>query len=233
MTQRLILEQVQSGALSALDAYARIAARDAPAPPPQAQEVGTPTAALPASAIAIIGMSGRFPGAPGLDEFWRLLAEGRSAITEVPARRWNAEELYHADSSVRGRSYARRGGFVDGIDEFDARFFRINPREALFLDPQQRVFMQECWRAFEHAGYSDRELAGSRCGVFVGCKSADYQLRLASQDTASFDATDSHLFGGNDVSMLPARIAYFLDLRGPALPINTACSSSLVALHIA
>ncbi|NVB40696.1 SDR family NAD(P)-dependent oxidoreductase [Pseudenhygromyxa sp. WMMC2535] len=249
-TQRQILEQVQAGQLSYIEAYERLSqvplsprsAREArgsgraPAPEQPAPEQPSPRASAPAldsSRVAVIGISGRFPGAPDLDALWTMLREGRSAITEVPAQRWNHAEIYDPEAKQRGRTYARRGGFVADIDRFDARFFRLSPREARFLDPQQRVFLQECWRAIEDAGYAADALAGSRTGIFVGCKGADYQLRLQSQDLSALDVTDSHLFGGNDISMLPARAAYFLDLRGPAIPINTACSSSMVALHLA
>ncbi len=183
--------------------------------------------------VAVIGMSGRFPGAADLKQFWRNLLAGRCDIGDVPASRWGMETIYDPRGGSRHKSYCKSGAFVEGIEHFDPRFFRMTPRQALFLDPQQRAFLEECWKAFEDAGYSDRDLDGARCGVFAGCKAADYQMRLFTLDPSEMDDTDGHLLGGNDISMLPARISYFLNLRGPSLPINTACSSSMVALHLA
>ncbi|AGP33713.1 SDR family NAD(P)-dependent oxidoreductase [Sorangium cellulosum] len=179
--------------------------------------------------IAIIGMSGRFPGARNLREFWANLVEGRVSIGEVPASRWDAEALYDPDPKSRGKSVSKWGGFIDDADVFDPRFFRITPRDAVYMDPQQRLFLEESWKTFEDAGYSDRDLDGARCGVFVGCKIADYLIRLQGLG----DQVEGHAMSGNDISMLPARLSYFLNLRGPSLPINTACSSSMVALHLA
>ncbi|WP_437483072.1 SDR family NAD(P)-dependent oxidoreductase [Sorangium sp. So ce1014] len=179
--------------------------------------------------IAIIGMSGRFPGARNLREFWANLVEGRVSIGEVPASRWDAGALYDPDPKSRGKSVSKWGGFIDDADAFDPRFFRITPRDAVYMDPQQRLFLEESWKTFEDAGYSDRDLDGARCGVFVGCKIADYLIRLQGLG----DRVEGHAMSGNDISMLPARLSYFLNLRGPSLPINTACSSSMVALHLA
>jgi acyl transferase domain-containing protein/thioesterase domain-containing protein/aryl carrier-like protein len=171
--------------------------------------------------IAVIGMSGRFPGAASVDELWENLAAGRVASGPVPPGRWPDSEA----------SRQVRGGFVDGIEQFDARFFRISAREAAMMDPQQRLFLEESWKAFEDAGLSMADLDGARCGVFAGCKAADYLLRVLHRNQG--EQADGHLFGGNDVSMLPARVSYFFNLRGPSLPVNTACSSSMVALHLA
>lgn len=177
--------------------------------------------------IAIIGMSGRFPGADTVDEFWSNLAAGRSAISEVPASRWNADAYYDPNSDSAGKSNSKWGGFLSDIDRFDPQFFKILPREAEWMDPQQRLFLQEAWRALEDAGYPDRALNGRKCGVFVGCKEGDYQRLFTPEQTNPYHAV------GNTNSILAARISYCLNLKGPSLAVDTACSSSLVAVYLA
>jgi acyl transferase domain-containing protein/NADPH:quinone reductase-like Zn-dependent oxidoreductase/acyl carrier protein/SAM-dependent methyltransferase len=180
-------------------------------------------------AIAIVGMSGRFPSAANLDAFWRNLAEGRDCIGEVPASRWGLDSFYDPDPRAPRRSYSKWGGFLDNIDLFDSLFFNIAPREAEHMDPQQRLLLQEAWRAFEDAGYSPEALDGIRCGVFVGCGQGDYQMRFVE----SADLSESYAFLGNSNAILAGRISYFLNLKGPSLTVDTACSSSLTAAHLA
>jgi acyl transferase domain-containing protein/NAD(P)-dependent dehydrogenase (short-subunit alcohol dehydrogenase family)/acyl carrier protein len=179
--------------------------------------------------IAVIGLAGRYPGAPDVRQFWRNLAAGAASIQTVPPERWDADAIYHPESREGYTSVSKWGGFIDGIDRFDSLFFNISPREAELMDPQQRLFLQEAWRALEDAGYHEQNLDGRKCGVFVGCKSGDYQtlLDIGRESEAAF------IFVGNNESILAARIAYLLNLRGPALAIDTACSSSLVAIHLA
>ncbi len=175
--------------------------------------------------VAIIGMSGRFPGAENIDVFWNNLCEGRNSIREIPPSRWASN--YYSPEKAPGKSYSKWCGLLEDIDKFDPLFFNISPREAEQMDPQQRLFLQESWRAIEDAGYNPESLSGSKCGVFVGNSGGDYG-DLSSTDT--FLLT-SHYFTGMSASILAGRISYFLDLRGPSLTIDTACSSSLVALH--
>jgi len=182
-----------------------------------------PTSDAESFDIAVIGMSGQFPQAPDIATFWANLTAGRDCITETPSQRWDIRQ--HPDPVVR--TY-RWGGFLDSADQFDPLFFNISPLEARYMDPQQRLFLQEAWRAFEDAGYAPTALAEQRCGVFVGCSGGDYSQRApASGDNASL------LFTGNIASILAGRVAYFLNLRGPSVAIDTACSSSLVALDAA
>jgi acyl transferase domain-containing protein/enoyl-CoA hydratase/carnithine racemase/acyl carrier protein len=181
------------------------------------------TAGAPQS-IAVIGMAGQFPQARTLDQFWRNIADGRNCITEVAAARWNVDAYYQPGEPVPGKTNSCWLGALDDYDRFDPLFFNISPGEAESMDPQQRLFLEACWHGIEHAGYNPRALAGSKCGVFVGCGSGDYQLqsrelRLSAQG-----------FVGGAPSILAARISYFLNLQGPCLAIDTACSSSLVAL---
>ncbi|MFG2635901.1 SDR family NAD(P)-dependent oxidoreductase [Streptomyces sp. NPDC048362] len=185
--------------------------------------------------IAVIGMSGRFPGAEDLDAFWENLKSGRSEITEVPAERWDPDRWYHPDRSVTDRTDSKWAALISGVDEFDPAFFRLSPLEAEAMEPQQRLFLQEAWKALEDAGYgsgaTDRPTErGSRdCGVFVGCGTGDYDELL----TAAGQSDTSHAFLGSAPSVLAARISYFLDLTGPTLAVDTACSSSLTAVHLA
>lgn len=166
--------------------------------------------------VAIVGMSGRFPGARDTDAFWDLLASGRDAVSKVD--RWDLASL---------GSVCLDGGLLDGVDEFDPLFFGISGAEAVYMEPQQRLFLQEAWRALEDAGHAGESLDRDRCGIYVGCAAGDY-LDL----TGPSDYPGQALWG-NMNSLVPSRIAYYLDLHGPALAVDTACSSSLVSLYLA
>ena len=181
--------------------------------------------------IAVIGIGCRFPGgADGPDTFWQLLRDGRDAIGEVPPERWDREAWFDADPDAPGRMSVRHGGFLDGVDGFDAAFFGISPREAQTMDPQQRLVLEVAWEALEHAGLAPDRLAGSATGVFLGICNSDHFQRVLDHGT---DRIDAYLASGNAHSVASGRLSYFLHLQGPALSIDTACSSSLVALHVA
>lgn len=182
-----------------------------------------------AEPVAIIGMGCRFPGAGGLDAYWRLLADGIDAITEVPPSRWAADAYYDPDPAAPGKMNTRWGGFVRGIDRFDAGFFGISPREVEQMDPQQRLLLEVTWEALEEAGVRPDRLAGSSTGVFVGIFMDDYR-RLQLADPTGIG---SYAGTGSTFSIAANRISYQLDLRGPSLAVDTACSSSLVAIHLA
>ncbi|WP_186320041.1 type I polyketide synthase [Paenibacillus sp. Y412MC10] len=171
--------------------------------------------------IAIIGMSGRFAGSADVNELWEHLSRGEEMIGTSP--RWDLSDHYPP-----GATFCEAGGFVDGIDQFDPFFFNINGLEATYMDPQQRVFLEECWKALEDSGYAGTRVQGSQCGVYVGCLggSGDYSSLAGSE-------SPPQAFWGMAGSVVPARIAYYLDLKGPAIAIDTACSSSLVAVHLA
>ncbi|HYI84884.1 MAG TPA: beta-ketoacyl synthase N-terminal-like domain-containing protein, partial [Acetobacteraceae bacterium] len=184
-------------------------------------------AAVDPDAVAVIGMAGRFPGAPDLDTFWRNLRDGVDSITEVPPDRFSLQGIYDPQPGKPGRSYCKHGGFLEGVDRFDPRFFGITSAEAEVMDPQQRLFLETAWHALEDAGLPDRALDGAACAVFVGCSHGDYaQMAGTARLSAQFGM-------GNVGSILAARIAYHLNLRGPAVAVDTACSSSLVAVHLA
>jgi polyketide synthase PksN len=179
--------------------------------------------------IAIIGISGCFPGAKNVGEFWGNLAAGKCSITEIPKERWDFSEYYDPDPKKLDKTNSKWGGFLEDIDKFDPMFFNISGKEAELSDPQQRKFLEEGWKALEDAGYATGAVNNTKCGIFVGvCGSSDYLSKMQEEGIAY----EAQAFWGNEGSILPARISYFLNLKGPSVAVNTACSSSLVAIHL-
>ncbi|MFV6051854.1 SDR family NAD(P)-dependent oxidoreductase, partial [Streptomyces sp. NPDC056297] len=179
--------------------------------------------------IAVVSMACRLPG--GVDtpeDFWELLAGGRDAIGTFPER-WDALDVYDPDPDAVGKSCIREGGFIDGVERFDAGFFGISPREAVSMDPQQRLVLEASWEALERAGIRPDALAESRTGVYLGTMGSDY----SSQQGRGLEELDGYVGTGNASSVVSGRVAYALGLQGPAITIDTACSSSLVAMHLA
>ncbi|MEV4517421.1 beta-ketoacyl synthase N-terminal-like domain-containing protein, partial [Dactylosporangium sp. NPDC049525] len=156
--------------------------------------------------IAVIGMSGRFPGARDVDELWDLLAGGKDAVRPTDPDR------------IPGPWWA---GWAPGAYEFDPEFFAISPAEAELMDPRQRLLLQESWRALEDAGYGDDQVTAGKIGMFVGVERGDYHLETGGGGMLLSDHE----------GVLAARLAYFLNLDGPNMAINTACSSGLVSTH--
>ncbi|BBB92541.1 MAG TPA: non-ribosomal peptide synthetase [Methylomusa anaerophila] len=177
--------------------------------------------------VAIVGMSGLFPMAKNLNEFWESLAGGKDCITEVPNDRWDWREYYGDPEKEANKTKVKWGGFIEGVDEFDPLFFGISPREAEVMDPQQRLMMTYIWKAIEDAGYSAQSLSGTQTAIFVGTTSSTYSLLLAKANIN----IEGYSFTGLVPSVGPNRMSYFLNVHGPSEPIETACSSSLVAIH--
>ncbi|WP_373361919.1 beta-ketoacyl synthase N-terminal-like domain-containing protein (plasmid) [Ralstonia solanacearum] len=171
--------------------------------------------------VAIVGFSGRFPGADNPQAFWQLLVEGRSAIRAFPY--WDLPGI--AERRHLRETFACPGGFIQDPTAFDADFFKISAREAEAMDPQHRLVLEQTWAAFEDAGICPRSLRGSDTGVYIGVSSADYSGLLARAAAGAHDAT------GNAHSIIANRISYLFDFHGPSAPVDTACSSSLVAVH--
>jgi acyl transferase domain-containing protein len=183
----------------------------------------------PASGFAIVGYAARFPGAADADEFWQVLAEGRDAISEVPADRWDVDEFFDPDPDTPGKVATRRAGFVDDVTGFDAPFFGMSTREARMLDPQHRLLLETAWRAVEHSGTAPTALADTSTGVFVGLATHDY-LGMASGEL-TFPEIEAYMAIGTSNAAAAGRISFRLGLQGPAVAVDTACSSSLVAIH--
>ena len=211
-----------------------------PAPRPRTAVYAPPAA--DALDIAIIGLSGRYPGADTLDAFWQMLQNGRDGISEVPAERWDWRAYYTPDRSRMGRHHSKWGGFITDADKFDPLFFNISPREAEFMDPQERLFLEHAWAALEDAGYCRDELnrssgrgqnappeaGGPRVGVYAGVMFAEYQFIGVEASQRG----ENRVTGGSH-SAIANRVSYLLNLHGPSLTVDTACSSSLTSLHLA
>jgi acyl transferase domain-containing protein/acyl carrier protein len=182
--------------------------------------------------IAVIGMGCRFPGgADTPDAFWERLRDGRDLTREIPADRWDTSALYSDDPTERGKINARRGGFLDALDQFDPAFFHLSPREAESLDPQQRLVLEVAWEALQHARLDPSAMAASPTGIFLGMGQNDYaQRRLYAGDLTQIDVYDGT---GNLSCFASGRLGFCLGVHGPNLVVDAACSSSLVALHLA
>lgn len=185
-----------------------------------------------AEPIAIVGMACRFPGsANSAQAYWDLLRNGVDAISEVPAQRWDLSQLHDADNAAPGKMCSRFGGFIDDVDAFDAAFFGISPREAESMDPHQRVLLEVCWEALEHANLLPDSLFGGNTGVYIGVSSMDQVIQRMGEAPLA----DIGPYHGTGCAMAPiaGRVSYVFGLNGPSFVVDTACSSSLLSLHLA
>ncbi|WP_046300197.1 polyketide synthase [Mycobacterium sp. UM_Kg27] len=180
--------------------------------------------------VVITGLGVEAPG--GIDtaeQYWSLLADGREALSPLPEDRdWAVRELIEGSHRDGFKPICNAGGFLSGAAEFDPGFFGIAPREAVAMDPQQRVALRVAWRALEDAGINPDELTGHDAGVYLGASVTGY-----GPDMAQFSAHSGHLLPGTALSVISGRIAYTLGLAGPAITVDTSCSSALSALHLA
>ncbi|MGR8931446.1 MAG: SDR family NAD(P)-dependent oxidoreductase, partial [Gammaproteobacteria bacterium] len=180
--------------------------------------------------VAVIGVACRYPdNVSGPDELWRTFVDKKNVVKEIPKTRWDIDAIYSADRTKENKTYCRKGAFFETIDEFDSLFFNISHKEAERMDPQQRLFLQGCWEAFEDAGLNDKVLNEAKCGVYAGSLNCDYTnvLNTTPHNLDLFELM------GTQSSILSARISYLLNLKGPSITIDTACSSSLVAIDLA
>jgi acyl transferase domain-containing protein len=182
--------------------------------------------------IAIIGMSGRFPGANTVEELWRNLVGGVNSTSFFTDEELASSGLNVAEIRAN-RNYVPARGIVDRAEWFDAGFFGIGPKEAQIMDPQQRLFLEHAWEALEHAGYDPSSYPG-HIGVFAGMAGNTYFLNnLHSHPELVEQVGRIPIFMGNDKDFLATRVAYKLNLKGPAISLGTACSTSLVAVALA
>ncbi|WP_115460543.1 SDR family NAD(P)-dependent oxidoreductase, partial [Enterobacillus tribolii] len=180
--------------------------------------------------IAIVGLSGRYPGAEDINTFWDNLSNGVDSITEIPAGRWDWQRDFDSRKGIAGKSYSKWGGFIDGMDRFDPLFFGMSPLEAEKTDPQERLFLQCAYHAVEDAGYTRDNLVGSDrlAGVFVGVMYQEYQLYGAQAQ-----ARGDNLVLLSSAASIANRVSYFCNFQGPSIAVDTMCSSSLSAIHLA
>jgi amino acid adenylation domain-containing protein len=204
-----------------------------PAPeslPEAVEPARSEAAAPPETAIAIIGMAGRFPGCRDLDEFWENLKNGVELISS-----FSNEELAGRavdPAMLDDPNFVKAGAVVDDADMFDASFFDMNPREAEITDPQHRLLLECAWQALEEAGYDSLRYDG-RIGVYAGTSLSGYLQNIYANPEVMRAANPYQIIIGNDKDYLPTRISYKLNLKGPSLNIQTSCSTSLVAVHLA
>lgn len=187
--------------------------------------------------VAVIGLYGRYPEADNLHDLWQMIKKGEHAISEVPEERWDVEKFYDSELSAAksGKTYCRWGGFLKDAKAFDADFFNITPREAEFMDPQERISLEAAWATLEDSGYTPGRLreiydeeAGFPIGVFMGVTSQTYQL-IGSVEMEK----GNNVYPLSMAWMPPNRVSHWYNFCGPSMPVDTACSSSLTAIHIA
>jgi acyl transferase domain-containing protein/NADPH:quinone reductase-like Zn-dependent oxidoreductase/acyl carrier protein len=174
----------------------------------------------------IIGRACVAPGADSPQALFRLLRQGKCAVTQIPSDRWDLARFWHPEIGNPGKTYSFAAGVLNDIYDFDPAAFGMSQREAMYMDPQQRVLLQLAWRAMEDANISLSSLQGENVGVYVGASSLDH-ANLTVEDPA---AAGPYFMTGNTLSVISNRISHVLGLSGPSMTIDTACSSSIVAL---
>jgi mycobactin polyketide synthetase MbtC len=180
--------------------------------------------------VVIVGLAVEAPGGvETADDFWTLLSEQREGIGPFPTDRgWALRELFDGSRRDGFKPIHNLGGFLSSATTFDPEFFRISPREATAMDPQQRVALRLAWRSLENSGINPDDLAGHDVGCYVGASALEYGPGLSE-----FSRHSGHLISGTSLGVISGRVAYTLDLAGPALTVDTSCSSALAAFHTA
>ncbi len=182
--------------------------------------------------IAIIGVSGIYPDAANIGEYWENLKMGKNSISEIPSGRWTLEDFYEPDKKnalKEGKSYCKYGGFINQFSQFDPLFFGISPREAMNMDPQERLFLQASYHALEDSGYTRNDLKNKykqKVGVFAGITKTGFDLY-----GSCYSYGDEKFHPRTSFGSVANRVSYCLDINGPSMPVDTMCSSSLTAIH--
>jgi acyl transferase domain-containing protein/acyl carrier protein len=184
------------------------------------------------NSIAIIGMSCRLPNAADITAFEVMLEEGKNGMQDIPIERWDNKQYYDPNRDAPGKSYVNKLGLIENIKCFDANFFGVSPREAKLMEPQQRIFLECSYNALENANYCPEALRGSLTGVFAGVGPNEYYAQLEKSGFSN-EELSMYSITGNVLNLIPGRVAYTFDFKGPSLSVDTACSSSLVAIHYA
>lgn len=175
--------------------------------------------------IVIVGVAGRYPKADTIEALWENISSGKDCITEIPCDRWNESIYYEPHTEDERKHYVKWGGFISDIKSFDNLFFHISAKEAILMDPQERLFLQVVWELLESSGYKPSDLSGKKVAVFVGAMWNQYQMYGASDDVARKPKSIA--------ASIANRVSYLLNLRGISVSIDTMCSSSLTAMYMA
>ena len=176
--------------------------------------------------IAIIGVSGRYPMADNLDEFWKNLLNGKDCITTIPKERWDYEKYFDTNKDSELKHYSKWGGFINNIDKFDPLFYNIAPSQASMIDPQERLFLNTAWECMEDAGYTPEALSDHKVGVYVGAMWGLYHLMEVEKD-------GKKQIPQTTFSSIANRVSYVMNFDGPSIAVDTMCSSSITAIHLA
>ncbi len=189
----------------------------------------------PDTAMAIVGMAGKYPQGEEMDEFWKLIKQGTSVSQTIPKDRWEADRYYHPDPAMikEGKMYSKWGAFLEDVRGFDPLFFNISPKELSLIDPQERLFLETSWKLLKESGYSAHRLASMgeqipNVGVFAGATSFTYNLIGVEEQSKGNPVLPRSLAWS-----IANRVSYTFDLFGPSISVDTACSSSLTVVHMA
>lgn len=177
--------------------------------------------------IAIIGLDGKYPMAPNLETFWKNLKEGKDCISEIPKDRWDNKRFFTNDRHRENKYYCQYGGFVENVDCFDSLFFGMSPKDATYINPQERIMLETVWHVLEDAGYTLKRLKKEKVGVYMGVTNSDYKFIGFNKGIDDIKPISDPLASVANI------ISYTLNLNGPSMTIDTMCSSSLAALYVA